>query len=191
MKDIPLIEQLIISTVPLLVSILFGSVLVNSIIKRKEKRQRKINDAIKTTEEVSVLLNDALSCLFWQIRDEKFVILDDLYSAIRNAFKFRLKFRMKVNTYFVEESIWKDYDTIIREIYRLRREICSNNGTTFDEKSIRKHIQDLKRQWEITENYTIDVLNQPFNLYFEWNQIIWYKAKKFTSYLFDKSLKIK
>lgn len=171
-------------------TVLVGSFFLTQYFKRKEMRQRKRNDAIKTTEEVCALLNESLSCLFWQIRDEQSTINTNINSALINAFAFRLKFRVKVNIYLKDEKIWKDYDIIIREIYKLCREIYYQKLFNGDKILISQHINELKGQWEILDNYTCEPLKSPFDLYFEWNQVVWYKTKKFAADLFAKSIKV-
>jgi|GEM_PF-7125599 len=171
------------------VSIVLGSGLINRLIQRKEKREQKRKEAIKTAEEVSEILNDTLSCLFWQLRDENTNILEEFSLAIKNAFKYRLKFKIKFNIYLAEENLWKDYNAIIREINKLRYLI--KDSKKFDEKITNEHINNLKTEWNITNDYHIEDLKYPFNIYFSWAQVIWYKTEKFVSDLLNKSLNIK
>jgi len=173
------------------VSILLSSGLINRLLKRKEKREQKRKEAIKTAEETSVILNNDLTFLFWQVREETFDIYEEFSSASRNAFKYRLKFKIKVNIYFAEEDILKDYDSIIKEISFLKYSIEKCKNEEFDEKSIIERINELKIKWDITNDYPIEDLKYPFNIFFSWSQVIWYKTENFMSNLLAQSLNIK
>ena len=199
---------------------------INIVLKRRERTQQKINDAIKVTEEISLLLNGALACLFWHIREHnnlnlKSCPMTDTNTAIVNAFKFRLRYKILVKTYFQEESIEKDYDNIILQLNALRHSINEyekGGGESLDTlvKQLNVHIEKSKTEWNISSEskkqkktegeserchteqpanipifYDSDVLPSPYDIYLEWSQIIWIKSQRFTLDLYRQSLNIK
>jgi hypothetical protein len=169
------------------VSILLGSGLIDKINKRKEKREFVRNEAIKLIEEISDLLNDDLTWLFSQVRLQSFKIEEGFAVASRNTFSKRLKIKVKTKTYLKEEDILKDYDIIIKEISFLKQHIFNSNKESFDDEKVQLHINELKAKWHINNNYPIEILEYPFNHYFSWSQVIWYRTENYISTLLNKA----
>ena len=174
-------------------------IFINVAMKKKELKLQKRKDAIKTTEEISVLLNDVLSCLFWKIRGGE-ILPESINSAIRNAFQFRLKYKIKVETYFTKEYD-REYDDIINEMELLRRSIKRYETPTRkppkkELKYVEEHINTLRTEWNdntttahnpyLPDNYET---KSPYDAYLQWNLIIWRKSKRFTSELYKLSQK--
>ena len=107
-----------------IITALLVSVLFHILIKRKEKREQAIKEATKIIEDVCVFLNDTLSCLFWYITEENNVVSEkDIHSAIRNIYKIRYKFKIKVKEYFKKSKrgiFESEYFLIIKEMDELR-----------------------------------------------------------------------
>lgn len=126
-----------------------------------------------------------------QVRSESFKIKDEFIIANMNAFKNRLKIKIRVAIYFEDDKILKDYDSIIKEMSFLKRTIENYKEDNFSEECINKHIEELKTKWSIYNDYPVESLKYPFNIYFSWSQVIWYKVEGFSSNLLKQSLNVK
>jgi hypothetical protein len=184
---------------------------INIVIKNKEKKQQKINDAIKVTEEICLLLNGTLSCLFWKIREHHLegTTMTDTNTALMNAFKFKLRYNIIDRTYFQKKSIVNDYDDIVWELDFLRGQISKYEKEKEKYKEfIENHIEILRKKWAIPKKVSEDKKDDkeysniprfyhyvdlpfPYDIYSKWNKIIWIKSHQFTLDLYHKSLNVK
>lgn len=178
---------------PLVVSIItiaLGTFFIDRINKKKEKREKHVNGAIAVAEEISDTLNNDLTCLFLQVRTQDFTILPDFVQASMLAFKNRLKYKIRIQTYFCENNIYDEYNTIIREISTIKQSIERYQKDPDAEKAyIISRISELKGIWHI-DNYKIEPLKAPFDLYFSWSQVVWYKTEQFSSQLYKLALNV-
>jgi hypothetical protein len=177
-------------------------------MRKEQTKQQKIKDAIETTKEIAVLLNDVVSCLFWKIRVPD--IPDaNIDCALRNAFRFRIKYKITIRAYFTAQDYqyFKDgYDSIIKEMAVLRRSMLihkdSKKATKVKEAESQAitHINKLNIEWRYNNSETDETpinttneddsfdkkLGSPYSYYCTWNKIIWRKSQDFTWELLEK-----
>lgn len=179
---------------PLIVSImtiLLGSFCLDRINKRREKREKKVDGAIKLAEDISTILNTDLTYMFLQIRNQSFDLLPNFIDASAVAFKKRLKFKIRIQTYFEDDVLFYDYNNIIKEISSIKQSIERYSRKPIEEKQfIEKRIESLQAEWQIS-SYKIEPLTEPFNLYFSWAQIVWYKVERYSSEIYHRALNVK
>lgn len=193
MEDLIIKYIVIIFSHPLfiaVVSIILGSGLIDRINYRKEKRETKRMEAIKLVEEISDKLNNDLTWVFWQIRQQTNAISEGFNEASRDAHSYRLKIKVKVMIYLKDEGIVSDYDLIVKEITKIKLDMRDFNKDDPHLNLIEEHINDLKKKWKIFNDYPIEELEDPYKLYFSWAQVIWYHTNHYLTNILGKALEI-
>lgn len=154
-------------------SIYLGTFLIDRINKKREKRTLKEKESIELLKEISSKINLDISWLFWQVRLQKYKICEEFSNASREAYSFRLQLKIRSNVLFDNPSISSDYREITKEI-RLAKAAIQNKEIPDEE-----YLIQLKKKWGITNKYNIENLQYPFNIYYEWAQIIWFKTEDY------------
>lgn len=174
-----------------IVTIVIGSYFIDKLNKKREKREKKIDGAVGLAEDISNALNSDLTNLFLQVRSQNFVLLPSFINASLDAFKNRLKFKIRIKTYYNEEVLFNDYNKIIREISSIKQSIERYPKDPIAEnKYIEDRISALESEWNI-HDYKIEDLKAPFHLYFSWAQILWLKAERYSLEIYTKSIDVK
>ena len=197
----PLLSGLVGAVAGAVLTAILAALIIPWFLKRKEDKQQGIKELIKVTDEVNV----ALSCFFGKIREPN-ISMDIVDAALMNAFESRLRYRIMAVTYFPKKSITEEYDEIIAELDYLRRSITKYEQTKkakkkieIDWNNLRTHIENLRNNWNVPiiedEENKNKLKNRnvthPYDIYLNWNQVIWDKFQQFIEGLLCKSLKSK
>ena len=187
----------VLSENPLVVAILqvlLGAGLLGWWSYRRDQRTSRRQEAIKFIEETSNLLNDALSNLFFIVRNKNPKNLEKFQILVGRLFTKRLGIHVKSQALLGSRDFSKNYEIIMHQLGRCRmalQSICESQDIEKTVETIESAIPTPEREdfrtWAIAEG------NQPlpWGHFYIWAEWIWSNTDNLLANALDSALKNK
>jgi len=182
------------SLVAAIVQLILGAGLLGWWSHRRDRRTSRRQEAIKFIEETASLLNDALSNLFFIVRNKNQKSLKRFQILVGRLFRNRLGIRVKSQALLGSRDFSKNYEIIMHQLGKCRMALQS----FWESQDIQKAVETIEsaiptmeredfRTWANAEG------NQPspWSHFYIWAEWIWSNTDNLLANALDSALKSK